>query len=312
VTAIGSLPIPAAGARRRRPSRVQAAILAWYDAEGRALPFRGTDDPWAVLVSEVMAQQTQVARVGRAWRAFMARFPDPATLASASPADVLRAWIGLGYNRRAIALQRAAQSIVERHDGRVPDDLAALEALPGVGPYTARAVLAIAFGRPVAPVDVNVRRVVARLAGMSPTTLGPRVVQELADDLVPRDRSGDWTHAMMDLGAVICRAGGPRCDACPARPWCATGRRKSFDKPPERERRRPAIRFESTNRWLRGAIVRRLAAEPSGSWGTIEGPIGRHEPGAVAVALRALAAEGLVELATDGRARLPSRTTPAG
>jgi A/G-specific adenine glycosylase len=243
----------------------------------------------------------------------MARFPDPATLAAAAPADVLRTWVGLGYNRRAIALQRTAQRIVERHEGRVPADLVALEALPGVGPYTARAVLAIAFGRHVAPVDVNVRRVVERLTGASPTTLGPRAVQELADDLVPWDRPGDWTHAMMDLGAVICRAGVPRCDVCPVRAWCATGRRGAAASPaPTPVRRRPELRFEATNRWLRGAIVRQLAAEPSGSWGTIEGPIGQHDPAAVAVALRALAAEGLVELAMDGQARLPPRAPSAG
>jgi A/G-specific adenine glycosylase len=315
VTDLVSLPIPAAGARRRRPSRLQGAILAWYEREGRSIAFRGTQDPWAVLVSEVMAQQTQVARVEPAWRAFMERFPEPASLARATPADVLRAWQGLGYNRRAIALQRAARAIVGDHDGRVPADLAALEALPGIGPYTARAILAIAFGKPVGAVDVNVRRVLTRLDGSgSPGRRATRELQATADALVPVGRVADWTHALMDLGALVCRPE-PRCEACPVRPWCATGGRRSDRRglePDRAMRRRPAGRFETTSRWLRGRIVRDLAAAPEGAWTVVAGPIGDHGAVAVATALDALARDGVVEVTRDGRARLPSQASAGG
>ena len=141
----------------------QAAILAWYDARGRALPFRGQRDPYAILVSEVMAQQTQISRVSEQWATFMATFPTVESLADAPTADVLRAWRGLGYNRRALNLQRAARVIVSEHGGTVPSSLDDLLRLPGVGPYTARAVAALAFGQAVGPVDTNVRRVLGRL-----------------------------------------------------------------------------------------------------------------------------------------------------
>jgi A/G-specific adenine glycosylase len=144
------------------------AILAWFDAEGRPLAFRATSDPWAILVSEAMAQQTQAARAAEAWGRFLAEFPTVRALAAASPAAVLRAWRGLGYNRRALALRRAAIAIVEDHGGHVPSDLEALLRLPGVGPYTARAIAALAFGRRVGAVDVNVRRVLNRAVGGRP------------------------------------------------------------------------------------------------------------------------------------------------
>ncbi len=152
----------------------------------------------------------------------MARFPTVAALASASPGDVLRQWSGLGYNRRALNLQRTARAIVERHGGRVPDDLAALEALPGVGPYTARAVAAIAFGQPVGPVDTNVRRVLGRVATGHGSSHDPgeampaRQLQALADALVPEARPADWTAALMDIGATLCRPTAARLCCLPA------------------------------------------------------------------------------------------------
>jgi endonuclease III len=141
---------------------LRAAVLGWYRAHGRELAFRGTTDPWAILVSEFMAQQTQAARAAEAWQEFLALYPTPAALAAATPADAIRAWRGLGYNRRAIALRAAAIAIIERHAGQVPADLESLDALPGVGPYTARAVAALAYGARVGPVDTNVRRVLGR------------------------------------------------------------------------------------------------------------------------------------------------------
>jgi A/G-specific adenine glycosylase len=148
------------------PADARAAVLAWYDAGGRALAFRSSRDPYAILVSEVMAQQTQVSRVVEVWPRFLARFPTVDALAASTPADVVRAWQGMGYDRRALNLRLAAQVIRDEHGGRVPEDIEALDRLPGVGPYTARAVAAIAFGRRVGAVDTNVRRVLTRsLAG---------------------------------------------------------------------------------------------------------------------------------------------------
>ena len=199
---------------------LQSAILGWYDAHGRSLAFRTTSDPYAVLVSEVMAQQTQIGRVSEAWAAFLAAFPTIAALADATPADVLRAWRGLGYNRRALNLWRAARVVVEEHGGELPRDVAALERLPGIGPYTARAVAAIAFGLPVGAVDTNVRRVLARALTGSRDGLPAKELQRVADESVPRARPADWTHALMDVGATFCRPTAPRCGDCPARAQC--------------------------------------------------------------------------------------------
>ena len=289
-----SLPADVAGLR--------AALLAWFDREGRALAFRATrdPDPWAVLVSEVMAQQTQVARVAERWQAFMLRYPTPAALASAATGDVIRAWQGLGYNRRAIDLQRAARAIVAA-GGWVPGDVESLEALPGVGPYTARAVAAIAFGLPAGAVDVNVRRVVGRLLGADLAPVGPARIQAAADDLVDHGRPADWTHAVMDLGATVCRPVRPACDACPVRAWCASAGVAARPRPPAQ---RSAPRFETTTRWLRGRIVDRLCSLPPGTSATFEGALGEHSPSAVSAALAALAADGLVELDAAGAACL--------
>lgn len=285
----------------------RAAVLAWYDASGRALPFRRTRDPWAILVSEVMAQQTQIARVAEAWSRFMARFPTPTALAASSPADVLRAWQGMGYDRRAINLRRAAQAIRDEHGGHVPDDIEALQRLPGIGPYTARAIAAIAFGRPVGAVDTNVRRVLGRTLDLE----GSAVVQAAADASIDRARPGDWTHAVMDVGATVCRSRSPRCDACPLRPWCrfglANGASAVTVTPALARTAAPA--FASTTRWLRGRIVDRLRAAPDGVWTEVSAPIGSHDAIAVGAALDALARDGLVEL--DGPDRRLARLATA-
>jgi len=287
------------------PPELRDAILTWYAARGRELPFRDTTDPYAILVSEAMAQQTQAARAGEAWTRFMARFPTVQSLADAPPADVLRAWQGLGYNRRAINLQRAARVIVDEHDGHVPSDLAGLEALPGVGPYTARAVAALAFGVPVGAVDTNVRRVLGRVAAGDTGVMDAATLQRVADDAVPPDQPGFWTHALMDIGATLCHPRRPACAPCPARPWC-----RYFAAGPalvtpasvsSAAAKRPAVReaiapFTSTSRWLRGRIVERLRGVPNGEWLEIRGPIGDHDQAAVDVALAALARDGLVEL----------------
>jgi len=166
-------------------------VLAWYEATGRPLAFRATSDPYAVLVSELMAQQTQALRAAESWTAWMVRFPTVLALAEAPVAEVLRAWAGLGYNRRAVALHRAARVIVEEHGGEVPASVPELEALPGVGPYTARAVAAIAFGMPVGAVDTNVRRVLGRLVAGGAEGFTPASMQALADAVVDMRRIAD-------------------------------------------------------------------------------------------------------------------------
>jgi A/G-specific adenine glycosylase len=291
------------------PEGLRDAILSWYDRVGRDLPFRRTLDPYAILVSEAMAQQTQAARAGAAWGGFMERFPTVLSLAAATPAEVLRAWHGLGYNRRALNLWRAAKQIVEEHQGRVPADLAGLEALPGVGPYTARAVAAIAFGVPVGAVDTNVRRVLGRIVAGDAAALTASAMQLLADAAVPRDRPGPWTHALMDLGASLCGPSTQLCGSCPAQTWCrfsragSTRRRLAATGRPGRgspgsgtSARSSAVPFPATSRWLRGRIVARLRASVGDDWVAIDAPIGSHDAPAVRAAIIGLARDGLVEL----------------
>ena len=191
-------------------------VLAWGLPRLRDLPWRQTRDPWAVLVSEVMLQQTQVARVVPKWRAFLDEFPTTAACAEASLGDVLRLWQGLGYPRRARNLQAAAIE-VERL-GAFPSSLEALRALPGVGAYTARAVLAFAYESDAAVVDTNIARVHARVAGRRLTT---REAQTLADDALPMGQAWEWNQCLMDLGAVLCRPRAPSCQECPLQSQCA-------------------------------------------------------------------------------------------
>ncbi len=292
------------------PPALRDAVLAWYDAEGRSLAFRATRDPYAVLVSELMAQQTQAARAAEAWTAWMARFPTVEALAAAPVADVVRAWAGLGYNRRAVQLHRAAGEIVARHGGAVPATVEALESLPGVGPYTARAVAAIAFGQPVGAVDTNVRRVLGRVVAGGPEALSPAALQDLADAVVPPGRPGDWTHALMDVGAGLCRPRTPRCGDCPAAAWCryAAGERPVVALDPEPRTRRPEPRFETTTRWLRGRVLARARAAEPGAWIPFGVAIGDHGRHAVREAVTALAMDGLLEMreaGDDPEARLP-------
>jgi A/G-specific adenine glycosylase len=241
-------------------SQMQQRILDWYTSRARPLGWRRTSDPYAILVSEIMLQQTQVARVEPAWRAFLARFPSVRALASAPLADVLTAWRGLGYNRRAVSLHRCATAIVQLHSGVVPDDLLALRALPGIGDYTARAVLAFAFGLPAAPVDTNVARVLARLVAGRP--LGKPETQRIADGFLGFSDPATWSHALMDFGAAVCTARAAKCHECPLAGTCAWRGEGPDPAAVGAYRPRPQGRFMGSDRYHRGRLVDALRTGP--------------------------------------------------
>ncbi|MGZ4509343.1 MAG: A/G-specific adenine glycosylase [Blastococcus sp.] len=280
-------------------------IVDWYAAAARDLPWRRPGvDAWSVLVSEVMLQQTPVARVEPAWRAWLERWPTPADLAAATPADVIRAWGKLGYPRRALRLREAAVAVVERHGGVVPSDVAALEALPGVGTYTARAVACFGHGSPQPVVDTNVRRVVARLVHGRAEARNARAA-DLADisALTPDDpdRAVRFSVAAMELGALVCVAGAPRCGACPVRTRCAwvLAGRPPYDGPPRRVQK-----FAGTDRQVRGRLldVLRAAHAPVAA-----GALDEAWDDAVqrSRCLDSLLTDGLVEQTDDGLFTLP-------
>jgi len=238
---------------------VVGSLLDWGGPRLRDLPWRRTRDPWGVLVSEVMAQQTQVGRIIPRWKLFMERFPTPEALAEAPLADLLRLWKGLGYPRRARALHRAAGVIAA--DGAFPDSVEALMALPGVGPYTARAVAAFAFDLDVAVVDTNVGRMLARVVGRR---LRPKEAQTLADSLVPIGDAWLWNQVVMDFGATVCTARGPGCAGCPIADRC------SWAGSPDREDPArgsagvsgPQARFDGSDRQARGRLMAALVDGP--------------------------------------------------
>lgn len=238
------------------------SLLAWGERELRDLPWRRTRDPWAVLLSEVMAQQTGVDRVSRYYHEFLERFPDPATCAAAPRAEIVQLWAGLGYNRRAVNLHRCAIELAEQHDGVLPDDLDALLALPGIGPYTARAVLAFAYEQPVGVVDTNIGRVLARWEGRP---LRPAEAQALADSLVPASRSWLWNQSIMELGGRVCRRRSPDCLRCPVFDHC--GWQVLELRPPDPADGSAGVgrgqsRFAGSDRQGRGRLVDALRAGP--------------------------------------------------
>ena len=267
-------------------------VLAWGVPQLRDLPWRAERDPWRILVAEVMLQQTQADRVIPKWQAFLAAYPDPAACAAASLADVLRLWQGLGYPRRARNLHLAARFVVEGHDGRLPDDLDALLALPGIGPYTARAVLAFAFERDVAVVDTNIARALARTAG---ERLTPKRAQAIADALVPDGHGWIWNQVIMDLGATVCRPT-PSCDDCPLHSSCSWHVAGQPDPDPAVGSAGVSTRqapFDGSDRQARGRVLATLHAGPR--------PADQFD----ARILSSLVADGLVEV-QGGSASLPT------
>lgn len=314
---------PVTPARRGRPdarpvdpcrlAAFRAQVLGWFERAGpgsgkRDLPWRSTRDPYRILVAEVLAQQTQADRAAAGYERFLARFPDAAALARATPAEVLRVWQGLGYNRRALALRAAAAAVTAR--GGWPERLEELQQLPGVGPYTARAVACFAYEHPAAPVDTNVARVLARaLLGADPAELTTAARQRLADAALARERPWAWSSALMDLGAAHCRPR-PRCQDCPVAAGCAW-RALGRAAPPPRPRRTAA--FATSDRRWRGAVVRVLAAAPGGMTQeeltrAVEAAAADRPEGWFPALLERLAGEGLVERGADGRLRLPGES----
>jgi A/G-specific adenine glycosylase len=285
-------------------ARRQELLLGWYADVGRDLPWRRTRDPYAVLVSEVMLQQTQVARVAPRYEAWLERWPTAEALAAASGAEVLGEWSGLGYNSRALRLHAAAKAVAELG---WPVDEVGLRALPGVGLYTAAAVAAFALRLPAVAVDTNQQRVIDRWDGAAGRTMGE--VRARALDLLPADAPDAWNHALMDLGATICTARVAACDACPIVDACASA--GLVDPAAERALRagagagKPAVRFEDTARFVRGRIVAALVDAGSLNRAELRDAIPSHVVDTrIADAIEGLVRDGLVT-ATDGRLSLP-------
>ncbi|HUB95905.1 MAG TPA: A/G-specific adenine glycosylase [Stellaceae bacterium] len=256
------------------------ALLAWYDRHRRSLPWRAgrgeRTDPYRVWLSEVMLQQTTVVTVLSYYEAFLERWPDVAALAAADLDEVLHAWQGLGYYARARNLHACARDVVARFDGRFPDTEAALLTLPGIGAYSAAAVAAIAFDRPVLPVDGNVERVVARLfAVATPLPEAKPELRRLAASLTPTARPGDFAQAMMDLGATICVPRAPKCILCPLRSQCRARREGIAETLPARRARpekpvRYGVAFWAVR--VDGAVLLRRRAERGLLGGMMEVP----------------------------------------
>lgn len=241
----------------REIEAVQAALLQWFGVYGRTLPWRETRDPWAILVAEVMLQQTQVDRVLPYYLAFLERFPSVEVLAMAPTADVIRAWAGLGYNRRAVNLQRTARTIVNDYEGVFPRSVEELAKLPGIGPYTAGAICCFAFEQDVAFLDTNMKRVLTRLVadGVSPEP-SLRQITEIATSLVPLGNGWSWNQALIEFGALQCTARQPGCATCCLLTWCKSGQRHLTGEMVFAIRRgKPAEPFAGSSRYYRGRIL---------------------------------------------------------
>jgi A/G-specific adenine glycosylase len=303
------------------PPAIRAALLDWFSANARDLPWRRTRDPYPVLVAEIMLQQTQVERVIPKYLAFLETFPTLEALAAAPTAEVIRLWSGLGYNRRAVNLQRAARAVLEEHGGQFPRDVEALRRLPGVGPYTAGAVACFAFEQDVAFIDTNIRRVLRRaLFGPDGAEPAPAERELLAAGLalVPPGQGWAWNQAIMELGALVCTAAAPACRRCPLRAHCrayaawaaqdealmlAMGEGLEREEHLDREGRENYVREKREGEWREGAKARRRVAErkPEEAYAGSR----RWFRGRVVEALRALAPGELLPLAELGPAVRP-------
>ncbi len=259
-------------------AKVHTSLLAWYAAEQRDLPWRVTSDPYAILVSEIMLQQTQVDRVLPKYRQFLAAFPTLTDLAAAPTADVISAWIPLGYNTRAVRLQSIARQVISGYNGRIPDTIDELLKLKGIGRYTAGAIACFAYKKNVATVDTNIRRVLHRiflgLEHPDPRANDAQMLA-LAEQVLPANEAFNWNQALMDLGATICTSNNPQCTSCPLLESCqAYGEMRQYSLFPSgsvlRQLRKVAEKkvpyqaqpFTSSNRYFRGRIVAMLRSLP--------------------------------------------------
>ena len=282
-------------------------LLEWYRDAARTLPWRAPDaSPWAVLISEIMLQQTPVARVLPAYLAWLARWPTPASLAAEPASEAVRMWAKLGYPRRALRLHECARALVQAHGGQVPSEVEALLRLPGVGDYTARAVAAFAFGQRQPVVDTNVRRVLARAVDGVAQAGAPSTRRDLAavEALLPARpvTAARFSVALMELGALVCTARAPRCDGCPLRGGCAWRRAGSpaYAGPPRRQQT-----FIGTDRQVRGLLLDVLRSTrdpvPRAAFDVVWTDAEQRER-----ALGGLIVDGLIEALPEGRYALPS------
>jgi len=299
-------PVPPSPAK---VAEVTQRLLSWWHANRRDLPWRHTRDPYRVLVSEVMLQQTQVDRVIPYYHRWLEAFPDVKALANASTAEVIRLWAGLGYNRRAVNLQRTAQAVVAR-GGAFPDNVETLRALPGIGPYTAGAIACFALEQDVPFVDTNMRRVLHRvfLGPEIPTLLATeREITALAETVVPTGDGWNWNQGLIEFGALQCTARKPLCVICPVQQWCNAwpNIQTAIAEQPKRATKATDVPFKESNRYFRGRVVDALRDHASGELSLSElGPLVR--PGFVDAdmpwmieVVRGLERDGLARIAED-------------
>jgi A/G-specific adenine glycosylase len=251
------------------------AILNWYNANKRDLPWRQDRDPYRIWVSEIMLQQTQVDTVLGYYERFLQRFPDIPSLAAASESDVLAQWQGMGYYGRARNLHKGAKQVVEKRGGRFPDSLEAVRALPGIGEYTAGAIMSIAYDMPCPAVDGNVNRVIARLDGIGEDTAAPRAKKQITArvaGMMPKGHAGDFTQAMMELGALVCTPKSPDCGACPASGDCFAFKQGKTEEYPISKKKEPPTpeRYRALTAISQGAVLmehRKHETLLGGMWG---------------------------------------------
>ena len=281
---------------------VQDRLLAWFAGQARDLPWRGGASPWGVLVSEVMLQQTPVPRVMPVWRQWLARWPEPTGLAAEPAAEAIRAWGRLGYPRRAMRLHAAAMVITAEHGGQVPSTYEALRTLPGVGDYTAAAVVSFAFGGRAVVLDVNVRRFFARYFDGQPAPAAQVTAAERAraEALLPAEAPAAWAAATMEFGQLICTARNPACDRCPVADGCAW---LSRGRPGAGTRTTKPQSYVGTDRQVRGLIVAHLHAGPAAR-PTLDA-LWPADPIQLARALDSLVADGLVDPIAPATYALP-------
>ena len=274
-------------------------MIKWYGSNGRDLPWRKTRDPYSIFLSEIMLQQTQAHRVIPKWHSFLSLYPNWITLASAPLADLIREWVGLGYNRRIIRASKAARIILNQYQGDLPSEPELLLALPGVGNYTSSAIQCFAFNKPVPVVDVNVNRVLIRFYGLK-SPQAPSRIRELAKQSLPKRHTYEWNQALMDIGASICKAKKINCTICPLRKSCRTS---SAGKTSIYVSKTTRSVYKGSNRYFRGQILNQLKIHTKNkkvSLDHLSTTIGQNNPGKNIVqikrALQGLQQDELVDL----------------